>query len=299
MERKKRYACWCRNNDTYYYVVCTPGLDDPSDIPVKVLLQDHLDDVANKAGIYSALLNLPEDLRSAEMNSGGWHDWGKAGRFQKYLKGSSLDEDAVAKPLNPMRGWREVVRRQKEAGLPPNFRHEWVSCLFFEKYCERPTDPDELILWKLKRHLILTHHGYFAPMPRVVIEKEGSISLRGGLARERLSMKLRLRVLELITTTCKATLSFSGYLGTGGSATWKLFFEHQIGSSRQRGARNKDYDKVNRPLRGQLSWIFSRTWSTEVGELSPPKRHSSLGRVRRTGNCLRRGSASKFIGYSS
>ena len=99
---------------------------------------------------------------------------GRPGTFQKYLKGSSLDEDAVAKPLDPMRGWREVVRRQKEAGLPPNFRHEWVSCLFFEKYCERPTDPDELILWKLKRHLILTHHGYFAPMPRVVIEKEGS-----------------------------------------------------------------------------------------------------------------------------
>jgi CRISPR-associated endonuclease/helicase Cas3 len=106
--------------------VFTPSDAEP------VLLRAHQRDVAHRARLIAAALQLPEDLASALSVAGEHHDDGKADRrFQEVRLGlPSAGVPGVGEPLAkslPGKTPREVLERQAAGGLPSRWRHEQRS----------------------------------------------------------------------------------------------------------------------------------------------------------------------------
>jgi CRISPR-associated endonuclease/helicase Cas3 len=156
-----------------YYVICTLQALDPSYLPARVLLESHQNGVAEKVVGSVQRLRLPDYFMKVYRTAALGHDRGKAdSRWQRYIKGTKTDEGVLAKPLEHIPNVT-IGRRWRKAGLPSGWRHEERSVRFYERLEPKPSDPEELTLWELTRHLILTHHGHFAPVPRLYEDPTG------------------------------------------------------------------------------------------------------------------------------
>jgi CRISPR-associated endonuclease/helicase Cas3 len=132
----------------------------PSDVG-PVLLSAHQRDVAHRAELVAAALQLPEDLTRALSVAGEHHDDGKADRrFQEVrlgLSGAGLPGagEPLAKSL-PGKTTREVLERQAAGGLPSRWRHEQRSVVDAWPTVRAVPDIDP----QLALRLIGTSHGH-------------------------------------------------------------------------------------------------------------------------------------------
>lgn len=155
--------------DSHYVIYEGYERDDPSEQVSRVSLREHSEEVANTAYRIACALELPEWVCNVFRQAGLSHDKGKLDpRFQFVMTNGEPTPEPVAKPLKAVSG-EAKSRRYQESKIPWNFRHEWVSRFIFEKEFPRPQEgTQKLLAWKLTRHLIVSHHGYFAPFPAFV-----------------------------------------------------------------------------------------------------------------------------------
>lgn len=134
----------------------------------RILLVDHLADVAERAKHYSA--SLPEDLQHDIELAGKLHDIGKADpRMQVLLNGGSrirsLRNGILAKSLEIGSNPTSVKFAREQSEYPLGARHELLSVKLFESckdLLQKAHDRD-LVL-----HLISSHHGHARPfVPKV------------------------------------------------------------------------------------------------------------------------------------
>ena len=127
-----------------------------------VTLQRHLDGVGDRAAEFAKRLGVDAELREDLRLAGRLHDLGKVDRrFQAQLVGGdTVKLEMLEEPLaKSVRGTR-IVRR-----YPRGMRHEVASMALAQSsdaLLDKAHDQD-LVL-----HLIMTHHGYGRPLPRVV-----------------------------------------------------------------------------------------------------------------------------------
>ncbi len=114
-----------------------------------VLLQHHLDAVAERACALGERLGLPEEIKRALMLAGQLHDLGKQARIWQRAASNPDDAPPVAKSATPMR-----------PRMLAGFRHELASLRHAERHLDEgvPAEVRDLAL-----HLIAAHHGHARP----------------------------------------------------------------------------------------------------------------------------------------
>ncbi len=128
---------------------------------------------------FAAALGLDEDLLATLTRAAHLHDIGKADwRFQYLLYGDEPGEALLAKSgrdWDPKR--QEKVR--KRSGLPPGFRHEFVSVALVRNHAGQLLGDLTEVQRELVEHLVGTHHGRGRPFVPVIEEHPSEqVSLR-------------------------------------------------------------------------------------------------------------------------
>lgn len=151
-------------------VECDDGTDGASLQGAQVTLCEHLAGVAGWADRAGVALGLPSNLRHVLVRAAELHDLGKADwRFQYLLYGDEPGQELLAKSGRDLDPAREHLIRE-QAGLPPGFRHEFVSVALVRAGVERLLGalPDEER--QLAEYLVGTHHGRGRPFPPFIPE---------------------------------------------------------------------------------------------------------------------------------
>jgi CRISPR-associated endonuclease/helicase Cas3 len=153
-----------------------------------ILLDDHLQDVANKAAVFAKVLALPSKTYESLILAAQWHDEGKADpRFQALLHGPFEDYDSELAKTGRSIGLTD----RRAAGVPAKWRHEALSVrLAAQRLLDgSQTNVDaDLVLF-----LIGSHHGQGRPFFRHSDPWDGverslrGISLAPGPGPERLN----------------------------------------------------------------------------------------------------------------
>lgn len=130
------------------------------------LLGDHLEEVASAVdGIVGDL--LPADMKAALKVAAQYHDYGKVDvRYQTWLRNGDRMAAAMA-PKQLAKSGMNVLKKQKDCGLPEGFRHEILSLQFAEKSPDVQHKLRDLIL-----HIIASHHGCCRPLAPVAIDEK-------------------------------------------------------------------------------------------------------------------------------
>jgi CRISPR-associated endonuclease/helicase Cas3 len=145
----------------------------------EVTLQQHTPDVCAVASAFAARC-LPPELGEALTSATQGHDLGKLDRrFQIFLRNGAEDEVEAGPALAKSRWLPERRRRRAEiredVGIPPRFRHEFLSLQLAERLGLTPVDA---VASDLTLHLISSHHGYarpFAPVAPDLALAEGKV----------------------------------------------------------------------------------------------------------------------------
>jgi CRISPR-associated endonuclease/helicase Cas3 len=138
--------------------------------PAAVGLGRHLRGVADRAAAFAAGLGLGEDLRAALTRAAELHDLGKADpRFQFLLYGDEPGDDLLAKSGREFDPGQER-RVRARAGLPPGFRHEFVSVALLRRHPRDLLGAADEDRRRLVEYLVGVHHGRGRPFVPVVEE---------------------------------------------------------------------------------------------------------------------------------
>jgi CRISPR-associated endonuclease/helicase Cas3 len=129
----------------------------------RITLRDHCQHVQQAVrNLCSGLLD--GDLRDALVLAAQFHDYGKIDvRYQSWLRDG--DELAARYAPTPIaKSGKYVLKKQRDCGVPPGFRHESLSLMFAERAIMHE-DLRQLVL-----HLIAAHHGEARPSLPVVLD---------------------------------------------------------------------------------------------------------------------------------
>jgi CRISPR-associated endonuclease/helicase Cas3 len=157
----------CRAIDPLTLLWADDGYDEASQTS-KVLLRQHLADVAHRAVDFARGAGLPERLIEVLRVSAELHDLGKADpRTQVLFHGSEAPAFAavnaghlLAKSNHRFANAAAYLRLYRIAGLPLGARHETLSVALAESESSglaKPGDRDLML------HLIAAHHGFARP----------------------------------------------------------------------------------------------------------------------------------------
>jgi CRISPR-associated endonuclease/helicase Cas3 len=121
-----------------------------------VFLENHQQDVAERARQLSSPLQLPSGLLKALVVAGLHHDDGKVDRrFQKHRLGSDDPAKLLAKSSRTTASRRQVQKDQAQGGLPNGWRHEQRSVVdSWAAVRDDPSVDHDLVL-----RLVGTSHG--------------------------------------------------------------------------------------------------------------------------------------------
>ncbi len=159
-------------------IVDDDGIDGLCDtLDGRVALADHLADVEKRVVEIAQFIDTGTCLASLR-RAARMHDWGKCDpRFQAMLMRRDL-QAAYSQPhlwakstgaTSSRRDWQAV---RKRAGLPPGFRHEFLSVQLAERALEEADQADDDCDRQLVLHLIASHHGYARPFAPVCNDEQ-------------------------------------------------------------------------------------------------------------------------------
>jgi CRISPR-associated endonuclease/helicase Cas3 len=152
--------------------------EDSPYIGSEVTLDDHTQNVEERARGYANRLGFSDDL-VGDLSLAAWlHDVGKADRrFQCMLRGGSQityyrDESRIlAKSGIPAASKAERQRAQRLSGYPRGTRHEVQSVAMMEAAMEQVAAAKAHDL-NLVLHLVASHHGHCRPFAPAVVDPE-------------------------------------------------------------------------------------------------------------------------------
>ncbi|MHB1627412.1 MAG: type I-G CRISPR-associated helicase/endonuclease Cas3g [Bacilli bacterium] len=153
-----------------------------------ILLEQHLDAVAERVSQYALAVQLPEVLQASLRLAGQWHDHGKVDhRFQSLLRlagvsAAAVDNSSEAGALpepskllakaRPFASRHSYVEARAAVGLPEKYRHEASSLALV---LSLDANAYQGVDMELVRHLIASHHG--AARPFLPFVKDQGVAL--------------------------------------------------------------------------------------------------------------------------
>lgn len=162
----------------------------------KIGLEQHLNDVAERAAEYANRMGLPPELVRAVELAGRTHDLGKAdARFQSMLHGGDRLRSEAWPKLLAKSGMdpadRALARRAREAsGWPAGMRHEAISTVALAAVADADPALVNDVDLDLVLHLVATHHGNGRPLLPAVLD-ESPVDVRAHVPGHGVAVEVR------------------------------------------------------------------------------------------------------------